>query len=110
MRTGPDTYDRKSDAERALTLIEAQMMAGEWTDPERGKVKLGDYAATWISERPGLRVRTIDLYTWHLARHIAPYLGGYRSGSCPRRWSGNGVQISSVMACPYRWQLRRIGC
>ena len=42
MRTGPDTYERKSDAERALTLIEAAMMAGEWTDPERGKVKLGD--------------------------------------------------------------------
>ena len=56
MRTGPDTYGRKSDAERALTLIEAQMMAGEWTDPDRGKVKLADYAATWIAERPGLRV------------------------------------------------------
>lgn len=55
MRTGPDTYERKSDAERALTLIEAQMMAGEWTDPDRGKVKLADYAATWIAERPGLR-------------------------------------------------------
>ena len=66
MRTGPDTYERKGDAERALTLIEAQMMAGEWTDPDRGKVKLADYAATWIAERPGLRVRTVDLYTWRV--------------------------------------------
>ena len=62
MRTGPDTYDRKGDAEKALVIIEAQMAAGEWTDPDRGKVKLADYASTWIAERPGLRVRTVDLY------------------------------------------------
>ena len=90
MRTGPDTYGRKSDAERALTLIEAQMMAGEWTDPERGRVKLGDFAATWIAERPGLRVRTVDLYTWHLERHIAPYLSGVPVGKLTtpmvRKW------------------------
>lgn len=42
MRTGPDTYARKGDANRALVLIEAQMRAGEWTDPERAKVRLGD--------------------------------------------------------------------
>jgi hypothetical protein len=34
------------------------MAAGEWTDPDRGKVKLADCASTWIAERPGLRVRT----------------------------------------------------
>jgi hypothetical protein len=42
MRTGPETYERKSDADRALVMIEAQIRSGEWTDPERGKVKLGD--------------------------------------------------------------------
>ena len=109
MRTGPETYERKSDAERALTLIEAAMMAGEWTDPERGKVKLGDYAATWIAERPGLRVRTVDLYSWHLAKHIAPYLGSVpiRKLSTPmiRKWRAdllsNGVSVS-MAAKAYR--------
>jgi hypothetical protein len=28
MRARPDTYERKSDAERALSIIEAQMIAG----------------------------------------------------------------------------------
>ena len=37
MRTGPDTYERKSDAERALTLIEAQMMAGSGQTPIAGR-------------------------------------------------------------------------
>jgi hypothetical protein len=29
IRTGPETYDRKSDAERALMLIEVQIARGE---------------------------------------------------------------------------------
>ena len=69
---------RKSDADKALVLIEAQMAAGEWTDPDRGKVKLADYAATWIAGRPGLRPRTVDLYRWLLEKHIAPIWAGCR--------------------------------
>ena len=109
MRTGPDTYDRKGDAEKALVIIEAQMAAGEWTDPDRGKVKLADYASTWIAERPGLRVRTVDLYNWLLAKHIAPYLGGVPIGrlSTPmvRKWRADllakGVSVS-MAAKAYR--------
>src|SRR5712691_929464 len=101
-RTGPETYERKSDADKALVIIEAQMASGEWTDPERGKIKLGDYAETWISERPGLRPRTIDLYRWLLKKHIAPYLGGVPIGKLSarlvREWRatllGNGVSVS----------------
>jgi hypothetical protein len=36
MRTGQDTYERKSDAERALSLIEAEMIAGEWAPSAAG--------------------------------------------------------------------------
>src|SRR5215469_15314758 len=72
MRTGPETYARSGDAQRALTLIEADIMAEVWADPNRGKVLLGDYAARWIAQRPGLRPRTVDLYSWVLERYIAP--------------------------------------
>ena len=85
MRTGPETYERKSDADRALVMIEAQIRSGEWTDPERGKVKLGDYALAWITERPGLRPRTMDLYRWLLRKHIEPYLGGVPVGKLSTR-------------------------
>ena len=80
MRTGPETYERKSDADRALVMVEAQIRSGDWTDPERGKVKLGDYGSAWITERPGLRPRTMDLYRWLLRKHIEPYLGGVPVG------------------------------
>jgi integrase len=107
--TGPETFGRKSDAERALVLIEAQISAGNWTNPERGKVKLEDYAATWITQRPGLRPRTVDLYRWLLKKHIAPYIGsvavGKMSAATVREWRAkllaNGVSVS-MAAKAYR--------
>jgi integrase len=104
MRTGPETYARSGDAQRALTLIEADIMAGEWADPNRGKVRLGDYAARWIAQRPGLRPRTVDLYSWVLERYIAPRLGAVPLGklSTPmiREWRASlladGVSVSMV--------------
>jgi integrase len=109
LRTGRDTYSRTSDADRALTLIEAGMIAGEWTDPQRAKVKLADYAGAWIDQRPGLRPRTVDLYRWLLDRHITPHLGGVPIGKLTtpmiREWRatllGNGVSLS-MSAKAYR--------
>lgn len=45
-------------------------------NPERGKIRLQDYAERWIAERSNLRPRTVHLYTWTLGKHITPYLGG----------------------------------
>jgi integrase len=109
MRTGPETYARKSDAQKALVLIEAQVASGQWTDPDRGKVQLAEYAAAWINQRPMLRPRTMDLYRWLLKKHIAPYLGGVPVGklSTPliREWRatllGAGVSVS-MAAKAYR--------
>jgi integrase len=72
----PETFARKSEAERFLTLTEVQILRGDWTDPERGKTKLGDYGATWIVQRPNLRIRTRELYGWLFDKHIKPGLGG----------------------------------
>jgi integrase len=79
-RSAPETFVRKSDAERFLSLVEVQILRGEWTDPERGKVKLDDYAETWIAQRAGLRPRTVDLYRWLLRTYIATHLGGVQLG------------------------------
>jgi integrase len=51
------------------------MARGDWTDPERGKIVLGDYAARWIEQRAGLRPRTVEIYRGLLRRHIVPFLG-----------------------------------
>ena len=109
IRTGPETYERKGDADKALVLTEAQMTSGDWTDPDRGKIKLADYASAWITERPGLRPRTVDLYRWLLRKHIEPHLGGVPLGKLStrmiREWRAtllaNGVSVC-VAAKAYR--------
>ncbi len=75
MHSAPETFTRKADAERFLSLVEAQTMRGEWTDPEQGKIRLNEYAESWIAQSPGLRPRTVELYRWLLKRHITPHLG-----------------------------------
>jgi integrase len=108
-RSAPETFARKSDAERYLTMVEAQIVRGEWIDPARSKIALRDYAERWIAERPGLRPRTLGLYRWLLGKHINPYLGGVDLGRLDtpliREWRANllanGVSIS-VAAKAYR--------
>jgi integrase len=110
MRSAPETFARKAEAQRYLTLVESQIARGEWTDPERAKVTLGDYAERWIAERPGLRPRTVELYWWLLRRHVVPWLGGVPLGKIDtplvREWRAKllaeGVSVSTT-AKAYRF-------
>ena len=74
------TFDTKASALRWLRLTEVELMRGEWTDPERARVTLTDYAERWIRERPGLRPRTVELYQWLLKKHVTPHIGGVELG------------------------------
>nr|WP_220449727.1 N-terminal phage integrase SAM-like domain-containing protein [Nonomuraea longispora] len=104
LRMGETTYARERDAEKALSLIEAKLITGDWTDPQRAKVKLGDYADKWITERTNLRPRTVEIYRGLLKRYISPHLGGVPVGKLDtaaiREWRvlllGNGVGQSEV--------------
>ena len=73
-RPAPETFARKSDADRFLSLAEAQLVGRSWRDPDAGRIPLTEYADKWIEER-GLRPRTVELYRWLLGRYITPRLG-----------------------------------
>ena len=104
LRTGSDTYSSKPAADKALSLVEGQLITGDWTDPQRSKIKLQVYAEKWIEQRPNLRARTIELYQWLLAKHIGPYLGGVAIGKITpelvREWRAtllaDGVSLSAT--------------
>jgi integrase len=110
IRLGDTTYARERDAEKALSLIEAKLITGDWTDPQRAKVKLGDYADKWITERTNLRPRTVEIHKGLLKRYIQPHLGGMPIGKVDtaaiREWRvlllGNSVGPSEV-AKAYRF-------
>lgn len=75
MHTAPKTFATQTDAERWLSVTEGEIVRGDWMNPDAGRVPLGDYAAKWVDERPGLAPRTVDRYRRLLRLHIRPKLG-----------------------------------
>jgi integrase len=71
-RPAPHTFESKARADRWLALQEAEIIRGDWIDPDAGRVNFGEYATTWIEERPGLRPKTVQLYRYLLRRYLAP--------------------------------------
>jgi integrase len=90
LRSAPSTFPRKADAARWLTLTEAELIGGAWIDPDAGRVPFTEYATTWISERPGLRPKTLQLYRYLLRRHLASALADHTIAGITeadvRRW------------------------
>ncbi len=111
-RPAPRTFDSKTSAERWLTLTEADIIQGDWIDPDAGRVLFGKYARDWIEERPNLRPKTIQLYRYLLRSHLIPAfsaraLADIRARALAdirepdvRRWRKNllDAQVSAVTA------------
>lgn len=105
----PHRFKRERDADQWLTRVEATIIAGDWTDPDRAKVTLADYAEKWITERPSLRPRTVELYRWLLRKHVTPHIGGTELGRLSpaviRQWRSDLITAGvsdSVTAKSYR--------
>jgi hypothetical protein len=99
----------RTSAEQWLSITEAQLLRGDWTDPDRARITVHDYVAAWISQRPGLRPRTVELYRWLLGKHIDPDLGGVELGklstSLIRQWRAKRLESgvsATVTAKAYR--------
>jgi integrase len=94
-RPAPQTFTRKRDAEAWLTHTEAELLTGSWLSPAAGSVKLADYAERWVTERPGLRPRTAELYRGLLRRHVLPALGAHELGQVTlpvvRQWRAERI-------------------
>jgi integrase len=73
-RTAPRTFDTKTSANRWLVETEAELLRGDWLDPDAGKVTLAEYADRWIRERE-LKARTREEYARLIRLHVNPYLG-----------------------------------
>ncbi|WP_245966698.1 tyrosine-type recombinase/integrase [Sphaerisporangium album] len=74
-RPAPNTFATKREADIWLTKQEAEILNGDWLDPDAGKIKFGKYAGDWIEERPNLRPRTVELYGYLLRVHLQPTFG-----------------------------------
>ncbi len=83
-------FSRKADAEKFLHTVEVQKLRGEWTDPEAGRIRFGEWAteveATRLNRRESTKARN-DSYLRSL---ILPTFGHRELGSIRpsdvRRW------------------------
>jgi hypothetical protein len=74
-RPAPGTFATKADAERWLSLTEADIIKDNWLDPDVGRIMFADYARACVAERPNLRPRTLRLYEGLVRIHLVPGLG-----------------------------------
>jgi integrase len=75
----PNTFPTSRAAAEWLTVVQSEIIKGEWLAPEAGQVRLNDYGERWLRERK-LRPRTRIVYQsiWRL--HIVPFLGHLELG------------------------------
>jgi hypothetical protein len=69
------TFASKTDAERWLLLAEAEIIRGDWIDPDPSRAQFGQYARSWVAERPNLRPKTMQLYDGLVRLHLSPSFG-----------------------------------
>ncbi|MGI5469901.1 tyrosine-type recombinase/integrase [Streptomyces sp. CA-132043] len=78
MRPAPETFRTKTDAERWLVKVEAQLSEGRWLDPAEGKTTVSDWADRWYaSTSTELKPKTQALYDGLIRLWIKPRLGSY---------------------------------
>ncbi len=69
--SAPTTFDTKGDADTWLTLRRSEVLREEWTPKQASHSPFGEYAATWLADRP-LKPRTRQHYASVLEHQILP--------------------------------------
>ena len=60
-------FDRKVDAQRFLDTVTASIVRGDYVDPARSRMTVGEWAEPWIAGRAHLKPKTLASY-WSLLR------------------------------------------
>ncbi|MEV5162734.1 tyrosine-type recombinase/integrase [Streptomyces sp. NPDC053728] len=74
LRSAEQTYATKTDADVALTHIEADISRGQWEDPDKGAVPFTAYADAWLRDRK-LADRSRERNEAVIRLHITPTFG-----------------------------------
>jgi len=75
-RNAPSTFATKTDANRWLRLKEAEILKGEWVNPDAGKITVSEWGARWLeSVRPSLKPKTFASYVSLFRTQIEPRFG-----------------------------------
>lgn len=92
MRAAPQVFLTERDADRWLTMTEAEILRGEWIDPWKSATPLSEFGPQWIKEGK-LRPRTTDDY-----ESILPTTSRRTSGTRP--WARSAPARSGSVIRP----------
>lgn len=73
--SAPETFERKTDAQKWLSAKETEITRGDWINPDAGQVPFAAYSEQWMKDRV-LKPRTRELYDGLLRNHLLPTFGG----------------------------------
>jgi integrase len=71
-QTGPGTFRTKTDADRWLSAVEADLLRGAWLDEDLGRQTFGNYARAWLRDHPSMGPRYRETCERNLRLHLAP--------------------------------------
>ena len=104
LRSAPNTFERKSEASRWLSVKDTEITQGDWIAPELAKILFGEYAQDWMRDRV-LKVRTQELYWGLLRNHLLPAFADLRMGdideSAVRRWRKERLEAGKRAKRPF---------
>jgi integrase len=69
-QTAPGTFRTKTDADRWLSAVEADILRGAWLNEEMGRQTFGNYARNWLRDHPRLGPRWRETCKRNLRLHL----------------------------------------
>jgi integrase len=71
-QSAPTTFKTRTDADRWLTAVEADIARGAWLDEGLGRESFGNYALAWLRDHPKMGPRYRETCERNLRLHLAP--------------------------------------
>jgi integrase len=65
-------FERKTDAQRWLDEVTASVVRGDYVDPGRGRVTVGEWSGPWLAGRAHLKPKTLHSYQALLRTRVLP--------------------------------------
>ena len=65
-------FKKKADAQRWLDSVTASMVRGDYVDPDRSRLTVGQWSQTWLAARGHLKPKTLESYRSLLRTRVLP--------------------------------------
>ncbi len=75
------TFERKVDAQRFANTVEADLLRGDWIDPNKGKEPFEVWAERWLTTLGDKKPKTAESYESIVRKHLLPRFGSWPVGA-----------------------------